>query len=166
MGVAGVGKSTIAAALATRLGSLFVEGDALHPPENVAKMTSGEPLDDADRAPWLDAVAAVLAGTEDVVVTCSALRRAYRDRLRAAAPDALFLHVEAPTEVLEQRLVGRQGHFMQASMLSSQLATLEPLQPDERGLVVDGSRPLDAVVDDVERQLASGQGMIPNHLPM
>ena len=153
MGVSGVGKSTVAAALASRLGSDFVEGDALHPARNVAKMQAGEPLDDADRAPWLDAVAAVLAGSEHVVVTCSALRRAYRDRLRDAAPSVLFVHVEAPSGLVEERLRERHGHFMRASMLASQLATLEPLRPDEGGVVVDGSRPLAEVVQDVEYQL-------------
>lgn len=153
MGVAGAGKSTIGAALATRLGSLFVEGDALHPPENVAKMTRGEPLDDADRAPWLDSVAAVLAGAEDVVVSCSALRRAYRDRLRSAAPDTVFVEVDVPADVLERRLARRHGHFMRAAMLSSQLAALEPLEADESGVVVDGNRPPDDVVAEVVAQL-------------
>jgi carbohydrate kinase (thermoresistant glucokinase family) len=146
MGVSGVGKSTVAASLGALLGAPVVEGDGLHPPENVAKMRRGEPLDDADREPWLDAVGAVLAAMTEVVVTCSALRRSYRDRLRAAAPDAVFVHLTAPTEVLEERVRSRNGHYMPASLLGSQLAALEPLEPDEAGVVVDAMAPPQAVV--------------------
>jgi gluconokinase len=154
MGVSGSGKTTVGTALARRLGRRFVEGDQLHPPQNIAKMRRGEPLDDADRAPWLDLVADGLARDPDVVVSCSALRRAYRDRLRRQVPDLLFVHVSVPDAVLRERVESRQGHWMPASLLSSQLETLEPLQPDERGVVVDGTEPVDEVVDQVVAALA------------
>ena len=153
MGVSGAGKSTVALELAARLGADFVEGDALHPAENVAKMLRGEPLGDADREPWLDALGALLAAMPQVVVTCSALRRAYRDRLRAAAPGVVFVHVDVPRAVLEERLARRTGHYMPASLLASQLDTLEPLEADERGFVVDGTVSPAEVVSAVLAQL-------------
>jgi gluconokinase len=135
MGVSGSGKSTIGSMLAERLEVPFVDGDALHPPANVAKMAAGIPLDDADRWPWLDAVGARLA-EPPVVVACSALRRAYRDRLRAAAPHARFVLLDGPRELLAERMV-RPGHFMPPELLDSQLATLERPDPDEHALVFD-----------------------------
>lgn len=141
MGVAGSGKSTVAELLAERLGAEYADADAFHPPANVAKMASGVPLDDADRAPWLALVRDWMAdhGTRrgaDVVVACSALRRAYRDVLREAG-DVLFVHLTGSPELLGARIAGRPGHFMKADMLASQLATLEPLAPDEPGFEVD-----------------------------
>ena len=136
MGVSGCGKSLIGAALAKRLGLRFLDGDSLHPPENIEKMAHGTPLDDADRAPWLDAVGAALGGQADVVA-CSALKRAYRDRIRARAPGVVFVHLAGDRAVLARRVANRPGHFMPAALLDSQLATLEPLQPDEAGMVVD-----------------------------
>jgi gluconokinase len=155
MGVSGAGKSTVAAVLADRVGAQLVEGDDLHPAENVAKMRRGEPLTDQDREPWLDAVSAVLAATPRVVVTCSALRRVYRDRLRSAA-EVFFVHVAVPREVLEDRLARRTGHFMPASLLESQLATLEPLEPDEPGVVVDGTAATDEIVEAVLARVPTG----------
>lgn len=146
MGVAGAGKSVVGAALAERLGRRFVEGDDLHPPGNVAKMRWGVPLDDRDRMPWLDAVAEVLAQDPTVVVSCSALRRRYRDRLRAGAPRTVVLHVAVPLDVAEERAVRRRGHFLPPSLVPSQLAELEPLQADEAGVTVDGTLPLPLVV--------------------
>jgi len=143
MGIAGAGKTTLGEAIAAELGRRFVEGDALHSAEAVAKMGRGEPLDDADRAPWLDAVAAVLAYDPEVVVTCSALRMRYRDRLRAAHQRVLFVHVSVPAEVARERVASRVGHFMPADLVGSQLAALEPLTREERGLVVDGTTPLE-----------------------
>ena len=133
MGVAGCGKSTLGNALAQHLGLPFVEGDALHPPANVARMAAGIPLTDDDRWGWLDAIASVLANAGQsasghragVVVTCSALKLAYRNRLRAAAPSVRFVHLTASPELLAQRLRNRQGHYMPASLLQSQLDTLE-----------------------------------------
>lgn len=151
MGVSGTGKTTVAVELADRLGWTFVEGDDLHPQANVAKMSAGIPLDDDDRRPWLEAVASVQAAHHvdgaSTVLTCSALKRGYRDMLRAAVPDGsvFFVHLSAPFEVLRERMESRE-HFMPASLLTSQLDTLEPLGADERGMVVDVSQPVDAVV--------------------
>ena len=145
MGVSGSGKTTVGAALADALGLPFVDGDALHPAANVAKMAAGIPLDDADRAPWLDAVGAVLAAGP-VVVACSALRRVYRDRLRAAAPGLLLVFLDGSREVLAQRMAGRPGHFMPASLLDSQLATLERPDPDEHPVTVDIAAPVPDIV--------------------
>jgi gluconokinase len=139
MGVAGSGKSTVGRALADALGWDFCEGDDLHPAENVAKMAAGEPLTDDDRRPWLARVRAwidehVAAGTPGVI-TCSALKRAYRDVLRDE--HVVFVNLHGTREQLVTRLAARQGHFMPVSLLDSQLATLEPLGPDERAVAVD-----------------------------
>jgi len=150
MGVSGTGKSTVGVALADRLGAAWVDGDDLHPPANVAKMAAGVPLDDADRAPWLDRVGAWLAehgSAAGGVVACSALRRAYRDRLRAAAPTTFHVHLDGPVEVVAARQAGRPGHFMPASLLASQLALLEPLAPDEAGVVLDVRRGVEELVE-------------------
>ena len=156
-GVSGAGKTTVGRALADRLGWRFVEGDDLHPPANVAKMRSGLPLDDDDRQPWLQALAAVLADSGSrgvpVVLTCSALKRSYRDVLRGSAPSVRFVHVRVPEAVLRERLARRQGHYMPAALLDSQLQALEPLQPDEPGTVVDGDAPGARVVDAVVQAL-------------
>lgn len=142
MGVSGSGKTTVARGVAARMRWPFVEGDDLHPEANVAKMHAGVPLSDADRWPWLRRVGDWLseqeAAGQSAAVACSALRRAYRDLLREGRPDVRFCHVTLPTGVLEDRMEQRAGHFMPSSLLASQLATLEPLQPDEPGVVVDG----------------------------
>ncbi|WP_104667335.1 gluconokinase [Ensifer adhaerens] len=141
MGVSGSGKTTVGEALAARLGWRFVEGDSFHPPENVAKMSAGIPLDDNDREPWLRTLAAEIAKDEAAgrpsVVGCSALKRAYRDILRTGAPRVRFVHVHGDRAVLADRLSHRSGHFFPASLLDTQLAALEPLGPDEDGVVVD-----------------------------
>ncbi|MGY5307386.1 gluconokinase [Nocardia gipuzkoensis] len=151
MGVSGSGKTTVGTRLADALGVDYAEGDEFHPPANVAKMAAGTPLDDADREPWLDALAGWLAerSGQGAVVTCSALRRVYRDRLRASAPDAFFLHLDLPRGELERRVAERRGHFMPPSLLDSQLATLEPLEPDEIGSTVDGTRSPEDLVREV-----------------
>lgn len=136
MGVSGSGKSTVGAALADALGVRFVDGDSLHPAANVAKMAAGIPLDDSDRVPWLDAVAAVLAAGP-VVVACSALRRVYRDRLRAAAPALELVFLDGSRELLASRMARRPGHFMPTTLLESQLATLERPGADEHPLTAD-----------------------------
>ncbi len=148
MGVSGSGKTTVGTRLAEALGVDYAEGDEFHPPANVAKMAAGTPLDDADREPWLDALAGWLAerSGQGAVVTCSALKRIYRDRLRASAPEAFFLHLDLPRGELERRLAERRGHFMPPSLLDSQLATLEPLEPDEDGSTVDGTLSPDDLV--------------------
>jgi gluconokinase len=139
MGVSGNGKSTAAGMLADRLGWDRGEGDDLHPPANVAKMKSGQPLTDEDRWPWLDQVAGWIHDHVDAgrpgVITCSALRKAYRDRLRG--PGVVFVHLTASRDLLTARLAGRRDHYMPPALLDSQLATLEPLEPDETGVVVD-----------------------------
>ena len=138
MGVCGSGKTTVGTLLAHALGVTYVDGDDLHPPRNVALMASGTPLTDDDRAEWLDAVAATLQATpQGLVVSCSALRRRYRDRLRKAAPDLRLLHLHGPRALLWQRMAARQGHYMPAALLDSQLQTLEPPAADERAVVLD-----------------------------
>jgi len=138
MGVSGSGKSTVGGLLAQRLGVPYAEADDFHPPANVAKMAAGHPLDDADRAPWLDAIAGWITDRhgEGGVVSCSALRRRYRDRLRKAAPALFFVHLDGPEELIASRLTARTGHFMPAGLLRSQLDALEPLEPDEAGAVI------------------------------
>ena len=135
MGVSGTGKSTIGRALAETLDLPFVEGDDLHPAANVAKMAAGIPLTDADRAPWLDLIAAELG--RPVVITCSALKRAYRDRLRRAAPDLVLVYLHGAPELLASRMAQRDGHFMPTALLESQLATLEEPAADEDAIPVD-----------------------------
>lgn len=151
MGVSGSGKSTVGALLAERLGLPYAEADDLHPPSNIAKMAAGIPLDDTDRAPWLDRIAAWLGGAEGGaggVVTCSALRRRYRDRLRADAPDAFFLHLDGSEELIGCRLAARTGHFMPPGLLRSQFEALDPLDTDEKGLTV----PVDASPEEITRR--------------
>jgi gluconokinase len=148
MGVSGSGKSTVGAALARRLGVPFVDADTLHPSANVAKMAAGEPLGDDDRHPWLERVGEWLAGHGDGgVASCSALKRSYRDRLRAHCPAVTFLHLSGSPELIARRLAARSGHFMPAALLASQFDTLEPLGPDEAGVTVGADRGVDAIVD-------------------
>ena len=151
MGVSGCGKSTVGVAFAAAIGGLFVDGDDLHPPENVAKMSAGVPLTDADRAPWLDRVGATLTG--NVVVGCSALKRAYRDRIRAQVGDAAgpvrFLLLAGSRDVIAARMAARPGHFMPLGLLDSQFAALEPLAKDEDGVTVNIDQPIDAVIADL-----------------
>jgi gluconokinase len=152
MGVSGSGKTTLAKALGARLGWPVVEGDQLHPDANVAKMQAGVPLTDEDRWPWLDRVAAAIgeheAAGRSVVVTCSALRRSYRERLRLGHPSVLFVQLTAKPSVLRERITRRTGHFMPASLLESQLETLEPLAADEPGVVLPEG-PVAGLVDEV-----------------
>lgn len=141
MGVSGAGKTSVLAALADQLGWPMLEGDALHPPANVARMAAGIALTDEDRAPWLAAVSAWIAEREAArqssLVTCSALKRRYRDVLRRGHPSVWFVHLQAPRAVLDARIRTRAGHFMPASLLGSQLDALEPLGSDEPGMAVD-----------------------------
>ena len=148
MGVSGCGKTTIGDLVARELGVRFLDGDSLHPVENVAKMAAGTPLTDEDRWPWLATVGAELAaaGPDGLVLACSALKRGYRDAIRAQAPETVFLHLHGSREVLGGRIEGRSGHFMPATLLDSQLATLEPLEADEAGTVVDIAAPVEHVV--------------------
>lgn len=156
MGVSGCGKSTVGERLAQRLGVLFLEGDALHPPHNVALMAAGTPLTDADRADWLDAIAERLSGLQPdqgMVVSCSALKRMYRDRLRAATSDLQFVHLHGDPALLATRLAQRQGHYMPPALLLSQLETLEIPSADESALSLDITEPADNLVTQIEHHL-------------
>ncbi len=157
MGVSGSGKSTLAQALAAALNIHFVEGDALHPPHNVQRMAAGTALTDADRHGWLQAVADQLgnatAGPGGVVVACSALKRSYRDLLRAAAPDLRLVYLHGPPALLRERLATRVGHYMPASLLQSQLDTLEPPAPDEHPIALDIALPPAELVARAVQQL-------------
>jgi gluconokinase len=160
MGVSGTGKSTVGAAFARALGIPFFEGDADHPIENVERMRAGVPLTDADRAPWLATIAARLrdAATHGagLVVTCSALRRSYRDVLRAGAPAVRFVHVSTDRALIAERLAARQDHFMPATLLDSQFTTLEAPTAEEGAWNVDASSAIDTIVADlVARRLAA-----------
>jgi len=153
MGPSGAGKSVVGAALAERLaerfpGVDFIDSDELHPAANVEKMRAGIPLGDADRWPWLALVGEALAAPDGAgrVIACSALRRSYRDAIRAGCPDAVFVELVVPADELGDRVGARPGHFMPASLLASQLGALEPLHDDERGIRVENTGPLDEVV--------------------
>lgn len=148
MGVAGCGKSSVGEELSARTGLPYRDGDDLHDPASVAKMRAGTPLDDADRWPWLDRCGRALADHPGgLILGCSALRRAYRDRLRASAgmADLLFVHLAGGRTLLERRMAARQGHYMPPALLQSQLDTLEPPAPDEHALTVDIDQPLSAI---------------------
>lgn len=148
MGISGSGKTTVGELLAARAGVPYADGDAFHSAANVAKMHSGFPLTDEDRGPWLRAIGAFLRARREggVVVSCSALRRRYRDVLTAAAPELVYLHLDGSAAVIGERVARREGHFMPASLLASQLAALEPLGPDERGLKLDIGAPPEELV--------------------
>lgn len=157
MGVSGCGKSTVGRALGATLGLPFVEGDDLHPPRNVALMAAGTPLTDDDRRDWLNTLAEVLAGAaargHGVVVSCSALKRSYRERLRAGAPGCRFVFLHGPQALLAERLQGRSGHYMPASLLQSQLDTLEPPAADEQAIALPITLAPEALVAEVKSQL-------------
>ncbi|WP_067447490.1 gluconokinase [Nocardia alba] len=150
MGVSGCGKTTVGALTADRLEVPYAEGDDFHPQANIDKMAAGIPLTDEDRLPWLDTVADWLVDhqTTGGVASCSALRWAYRDRLRAKAPNAYFVHLAATREELLRRMTGRLGHFMPTILLDSQLDTLEPLRVDEAGVTLNALQPPSSLVTE------------------
>ncbi len=154
MGVSGSGKSTVGAALAQRLRVPFADADDFHPPANIAKMTAGQALDDDDRAPWLASLGEWLEKHEQGggVMSCSALKRRYRDQLRSHVARIECLHLDGTLEVISRRQASRPGHFMPASLLASQFATLEPLHPDENGVVIDVDQSIDDIVDEYTDQ--------------
>ncbi|HMM93959.1 gluconokinase [Phycicoccus sp.] len=162
MGVSGSGKTTVGAALAQRLRVPFADADDFHPPENITKMSAGVPLTDEDREPWLATIAAWLDAHRDGggVVSCSALKRSYRDVLRGGADAAVFLHLHGDRGVLAARVAGRPGHFMPAALVDSQFATLEPLGADERGAALDVSAPVDGLVEQSLQLLATQDGSL------
>lgn len=149
MGVSGSGKSTVGAALAQRLRVPFADADDFHPPANIKKMTAGQPLNDDDRYPWLEAIGEWLAVRcgDGGVMSCSALKRKYRDQLRRHCPEAVFLHLAGSLEVIGRRQASRPGHFMPASLLASQFETLEPLESDEGGVNIDVDQDIDSIVE-------------------
>ena len=153
MGVAGCGKTAVGEALARALGADFIEGDQLHPPENVACMARGEPLTDALREGWLDAIgehiASSVAGGRKAVAACSALKRAYRDRLSRFCPDTVFLYLKIDRETAWRRVANRKGHFMPASLVDSQFATLEEPAAEERAVTVDGTRGVARILKEI-----------------
>jgi len=153
MGVSGAGKTTIGQRLAKQLGWKFTEGDRLHPPENVAKMESGQPLTDCDRAPWLAAVAEVIEGWRDRgecgVIACSALKRSYRRQIIGDRREVRLVYLEGPQWLIAERLAARKGHFMPASLLDSQFATLEPPGLDENPITIDINRSIEEIVERI-----------------
>ncbi|CDX33207.1 gluconate kinase 2; gluconate transport, GNT I system [Mesorhizobium plurifarium] len=153
MGVAGCGKTAVGEALAGALGADFIEGDRLHPPENVARMARGEPLTDALREGWLDAIgehiAASVAGKRKAVAACSALKRTYRERLSRFCPEIIFLYLKIDRETAWRRVANRKGHFMPASLVDSQFATLEEPAADERAVTVDGTRSVTGILKEI-----------------
>lgn len=162
MGVCGSGKTTVGEALARQLKCRFLEGDSFHPPENVAKMSAGTPLDDDDRWPWLDRLGKEMVKesehTQPVIAACSALKRSYRDRLRRyTGEDTLFVHLHGKRDLLEQRLLGRADHYMPASLLDSQLAILEPPSGEERTLPLDVEKPLSDLIDKIKETIGSAR---------
>lgn len=169
MGVSGTGKSTVAGILAGQLGWDLEEGDDLHPAENVAKMAAGQPLTDEDRWPWLDQVAAWITehttGGTPGIITCSALKRIYRDRMRG--PNVVFVHLAGSKDEIGHRLAARSEHFMPATLLDSQISTLEPPGPDENTLVVNvGGKPAEIAAEIIDRlRLTPHQGdsFVPPH---
>ncbi|MBX9471470.1 gluconokinase [Microcella sp.] len=154
MGVSASGKTTIGLAASALTGVTFLDADDQHPPANVAKMAAGIALDDADRAPWLDAVGAVLRDERPCIMACSALRRSYRDRLRELAPLTEFVLLNLPRRELERRIAARTDHFMPPGLLDSQLATLEHPDADEEVVVLDATRSIDELAAAVAAILA------------
>lgn len=170
MGVSGCGKSTFGRELARRLGVPFLDGDAFHPPENVAKMRAGIALDDADRWPWLDRLSGPLRAAALAhglaVGSCSALKRSYRDRLRERIGlPTTFIHLQAPREELAKRMVSRPGHYMPVSLLDSQLQTLQPPEEGERACILDATQPLEALLARVSSALGLPMAAAPSSDP-
>jgi gluconokinase len=157
MGVSGSGKSTVGEALAKRLGWLYEDGDKFHPASNVAKMSAGQPLTDEDRWPWLRAIADEIdrlsAAGVHVVIACSALRRIYRDILIHGRNDVRIVYLDGTQALIAERLRRRKGHFMPPELLTSQFKTLEPPDRDEHSVTVSIDAPVDAIVDDIQRQI-------------
>jgi gluconokinase len=161
MGVSGSGKSTIASALAEKLGWRFADGDQFHPPANVAKMSAGQPLDDADRWPWLQAIADEIDRVADsggqIVIACSALKRAYRELLVHGRDDVILVHLDGSDALIAARMKQRRDHFMPPGLLKSQFATLQPPAPDEHVLVAPIDRSVASIVAAIVERLPAAQ---------
>ncbi len=154
MGVAGSGKTTVGEALSASLGIPYRDGDLLHPPANIAKMSRGEALDDDDRWPWLASVGQTLRREAPVIVGCSALKRQYRDKIRdEAGAEVTFVHLAGTREVIEARMAARKNHFMPASLVASQFAALEPPGAGERAVTVEINQPLERLVEEIVLKL-------------
>jgi carbohydrate kinase (thermoresistant glucokinase family) len=168
MGVSGSGKTTIGCAVAPRLGWSFEEGDRLHPPENIAKMRAGQPLDDQDRAPWLAAVAARIdewrSRGENGVITCSALKRSYRQIIVGDRREVRLVYLSGSKELIGGRIAQRHDHFMPASLLDSQFDALEPPGPEEDPITVSVDAPLDKIVDRLVAELSRESARTPSRL--
>jgi carbohydrate kinase (thermoresistant glucokinase family) len=168
MGVSGSGKTTIGRALATRLGWSFEEGDALHPPENIAKMRAGQPLTDADRAPWLSAIAARIdewrQRSESGVITCSALKRSYRQVIIGDRREVRLVYLSGSRELIAERMSERHDHFMPASLLDSQFETLEPPGPEESPITVSVDQPIETIVDRLVAELTQRSATTPSRV--
>ncbi|MEU9507915.1 gluconokinase [Micromonospora sp. NPDC048170] len=166
MGVSGAGKTTVARGIAARTGLTFAEADEFHSPAHVAQMRAGVPLDDAARLPWLRDLAGWMAARAadgvSTVLACSALKRSYRDVLRQGPPSVEFVHLDGSAEVIRERMARRAGHYMSASMLESQLATLEQPHPDESVLVLDVSLTPDELVSAALDRLGLSSGVVAN----
>jgi gluconokinase len=164
MGVSSSGKTTVAKLLAETLGWQYQEGDALHPPENVAKMSSGTPLTDADRLPWLRAIAARIdewrSRGEPGVVTCSALKHAYRDIIVGNRPDVVLVYLKGSHDLIAARMAARKGHFMPTALLDNQFATLEEPSADERAITIDVGETPFRIVQEIMRRLVAGTGSL------
>lgn len=157
MGVSGCGKSTVGELLGRALGAEFLDGDSLHPRANIEKMAAGHPLDDADREPWLREIGERLGSSRhaSLIIACSALKRSYRDLIRATAPGTVFVHLHGTVELLSERMAARPGHFMPVGLLQSQLATLEVLEPAEAGAVLDIAATPQQLADQAATWLAA-----------
>ncbi|MDF9276294.1 gluconokinase [Arthrobacter sp. EH-1B-1] len=162
MGVAGCGKTTLATALSERLGWSYAEADDFHSVENITKMANGIPLKDDDRWPWLTAIKTWIteksAADESTIVTCSALKRSYRDLLASADGEVVFIHLHGDAELIRSRMAGRSGHFMPESLLASQFETLEALADDECGIAVANTGKLEQTIDAILRRLSTDTG--------
>ena len=161
MGVSGCGKSSVGEALAAHFSVPYIEGDAMHPPANIAKMTAGTPLNDDDRWPWLDALSARLkreaARNGGAIASCSSLKKIYRDRIQSGSgPETRFIFLDCSQKTLTRNQSARKGHFMPQSLLDSQLATLEPPYDEIRAMVIDGNQPFETVIQSIVAKLEQG----------
>jgi carbohydrate kinase (thermoresistant glucokinase family) len=168
MGVSGSGKTTIGRALAERLGWNFQEGDALHPPQNVAKMSAGQPLNDDDRAPWLAAIAACIDAWrrrgDHGVLTCSALKRSYRDVIIGSRREVRLVYLAGSRELIGRRMARRRGHFMPPSLLDSQFETLEPPGPEENAITLSVDEPVEKIIDRLVAELSCACATTPSRV--